>query len=254
MQWARKLMRPAPTFRPTVDEFADFAAYVSTIAESAAKYGIAKVVPPDGWAGPPKQLPSGTFKLEGAIVQIPSGRSGLYTVLNVQRGRTSFERFEREAKAYAIRERVSADATLDDLEDKFWSEIVGARPPTYGADLDGSRFPADVASWNLNTLPDLLRQGPSAIPLRMSGINTPMLYFGTFRSTSVLHVKDMDLLSEQPTLTLTPTFTPTQVRSACRGYGPLLDQLHARGRAQAVVRRALVERNDGRAARGAVLS
>ena len=133
MQWARKLMRSAPMYHPTADEFADFAAYVSSIAPSAAKHGIAKIVPPDGWAGPPKQFPPANFKLEGAIVQIPSGTSGLYTVLNMQRGRTSFERFEREAKAYAMRERVSPGASLDDLEDKFWSEIVGARPPTCAA-------------------------------------------------------------------------------------------------------------------------
>ena len=71
---------------------------------------------------------------------------------------------------------------LDALEDKFWSEIVGARAPLYGADLDGSLFPNELSEWNLNLLPDLLRVGPGRLRQKMAGINTPMLYMGAFRT------------------------------------------------------------------------
>ena len=108
----------------------------------------------------------------------------------------SFERFQRDAMSYAARERVDEWASLDELEHKYWSELgVSARHPLYGADLDGTLFDHNVHPWNLNFLPDMLRTGATALHERMNGINTPMLYFGMYRSTFALHVEDMDLVS-----------------------------------------------------------
>lgn len=49
-----KLARPhglqeAPTFRPTEDEFKNPMEYIKKIAPEGRKYGIVKVIPPDGW-------------------------------------------------------------------------------------------------------------------------------------------------------------------------------------------------------------
>lgn len=54
---ARLRTHPAPVFQPTEAEFADFAQYVTQIANTAAPYGIAKIVPPSSWKGPPKVRP-----------------------------------------------------------------------------------------------------------------------------------------------------------------------------------------------------
>ena len=42
-------LQEAPSFRPTMEEFHDPMAYCRKIAPQAAKYGICKVIPPDGW-------------------------------------------------------------------------------------------------------------------------------------------------------------------------------------------------------------
>ena len=39
----------APTYRPTEAEFRDPMEYIRSISEKASKYGICKVIPPDGW-------------------------------------------------------------------------------------------------------------------------------------------------------------------------------------------------------------
>jgi [histone H3]-trimethyl-L-lysine4 demethylase len=39
----------APTFRPTEAEFRDPMEYIRSISDKASKYGICKIIPPEGW-------------------------------------------------------------------------------------------------------------------------------------------------------------------------------------------------------------
>ncbi|THV08208.1 hypothetical protein K435DRAFT_824791 [Dendrothele bispora CBS 962.96] len=45
-------LEDCPEFYPTDDEFRDPMAYISSISEKAKKYGICKIVPPEGWQMP----------------------------------------------------------------------------------------------------------------------------------------------------------------------------------------------------------
>jgi len=48
-----------PPFRPTVEEFKDPVAYITKIMPEATKYGLAHIIPPEGW-DPPFALEKGT--------------------------------------------------------------------------------------------------------------------------------------------------------------------------------------------------
>lgn len=49
----------APTYYPTREEFNDHLAYIERIRPEAEKYGICRIVPPEGW-NPPFALEKGT--------------------------------------------------------------------------------------------------------------------------------------------------------------------------------------------------
>lgn len=42
-------IKEAPTFRPTEDEWKSPMTYIQGIAEEGSRYGIVKIIPPDGW-------------------------------------------------------------------------------------------------------------------------------------------------------------------------------------------------------------
>eukprot|EP01134_Creolimax_fragrantissima_P007358 CFRG7358T1 len=59
-------IREAPAFRPTILEWTDPIAYIETIRPVAETYGIARIIPPEGWK-PPFCLDKQIFKFETRI-------------------------------------------------------------------------------------------------------------------------------------------------------------------------------------------
>lgn len=81
------------------------------------------------------------------------------------------------------------------LERMYWRNCSLGKPPWYGADMKGSLFTPSTTSWNVAHLPSLLTRLLSNTSSKISGVNTPYLYFGMWRATFAWHVEDMDLFS-----------------------------------------------------------
>ncbi|OCH87758.1 hypothetical protein OBBRIDRAFT_759285 [Obba rivulosa] len=82
--------RGIPVFKPTMEEFQDFEAYMMKIECWGARSGIVKVIPPKEWTD---KLPStldqlGDVKLKNPIEQHMLGRAGLFRQENVEKRRT----------------------------------------------------------------------------------------------------------------------------------------------------------------------
>ena len=61
--------------------------------------------------------------------------------------------------------------------------------------MSGSVFDKDVKVWNISRLPGILNDVVKEHKIRIPGVNTPYLYFGTWKATFAWHTEDMDLFS-----------------------------------------------------------
>jgi DNA damage-responsive transcriptional repressor / [histone H3]-trimethyl-L-lysine36 demethylase len=80
---------------------------------------------------------------------------------------------------------------LNALERFYWRNL-SFQSTMYGADLCGSFFTENEENqWNISSLNNILSQ----VKKEISGVTTPYLYFGMYKSTFAWHVEDMDLFS-----------------------------------------------------------
>lgn len=93
-----------PEFRPTVEEFADFHAFVKRI-EPLCPAGAAQIRPPPGWR-PRKNL--NYDDLDNLVVRRPIrqemvGSKGVFVAMHVEQPRRTLEEFKRDAERYYLR-------------------------------------------------------------------------------------------------------------------------------------------------------
>ncbi|ODN96426.1 histone demethylase JARID1 [Cryptococcus wingfieldii CBS 7118] len=62
-------LEECPTFYPTHEEFKDTTAYIDSIAEEGKRYGICKIIPPEGWRMP-FRLETDTFKFKSRLQRL----------------------------------------------------------------------------------------------------------------------------------------------------------------------------------------
>ena len=195
-----------PTFRPTMAEFADFEAYVTSIAERCT-VGLARVVPPAEWtervlaySADKLTTAPGNIRVNMPVRQLidtsRARKDGVFKVHNqVERQWIGFNGFtaqsdlmEQGSKVYlAHLNRSSFDACAQ----SFWKNLGRGMPAAYGADSDGSLFDPELNVWNLNRLPSILRVLNTPIP----GVTNSYLYFGMWKSLFAAHTEDMELYS-----------------------------------------------------------
>ncbi|KAI9740516.1 MAG: hypothetical protein M1834_005096 [Cirrosporium novae-zelandiae] len=74
-------LQEAPTYRPTKEEFKEPFQYIRNIAPEASKYGICKIIPPDGW-DPPFAIDTERFHFRTRKQELNSVEGGTRTSLN----------------------------------------------------------------------------------------------------------------------------------------------------------------------------
>jgi len=176
-----------PTFRPTTEEFADFAGYIESIEKQFSNLALIKVIPPKGWRARKSSYDSTNFVIPHPIQQYTTGSKGAYQMVHIEKKSMNVRDFE----AYSEEENVKVEKDdFNTLERKFWKSLT-FNPPLYGADFLGSLFDDDVDIWNLTKLDTLLK----SLKVNIPGINQPYLYVGMFKSAFCWHVEDKNLYS-----------------------------------------------------------
>lgn len=181
------------TFRPTMEEFKDFAKYIVYMeSQGAHRAGLAKVIPPEGWKPRKSYDTIEDMVIPAPIMQVVTGQSGLFTQYNIQKKSMTVSEYRKLANSKKYCTPRHKD--FDDLERKYWKNLTFVSP-IYGADVSGSIYDEDIQEWNighLNTLLDMVEQECGIV---IEGVNTPYLYFGMWKTTFAWHTEDMDLYS-----------------------------------------------------------
>ncbi|CAG0899413.1 unnamed protein product, partial [Cyprideis torosa] len=129
-----------------------------------------------------------SMQIPAPISQVVSGKLGLYQQISVTENPMTVQQFYDMSQD--PRYRTPQHVDLDDLERQYWENVTyGA--PTYGADVPGTLTDTNVDVWNISRLGSILDD----IDENIQGVNTPYLYFGTWKSTFPWHTEDMDLYS-----------------------------------------------------------
>ena len=98
---------------------------------------------------------------------------------------------KRKSMRYRWESNEEIDAANSEIETRFCSSL-GNGSPLYGADVEGSCFDEGVP-WNLKEIDSTLKVGLRN--QKISGVTTPYLYVGSWRSMFGWHKEDMDLYS-----------------------------------------------------------
>ncbi|XP_050420976.1 lysine-specific demethylase 4C-like [Adelges cooleyi] len=183
-------------FRPTMDEFKNFSAYIAYMeSQGAHKAGLAKVIPPAEWC--PRRAPYDAddimnLKIPAPICQVVNGKQGLYQQINIQKKPMTVAGYKQMAES----KRYSPPNHFDynDLERKYWKNVCYVSP-LYGADVSGSITDENVDIWNINRLGTILDYVNEDYGISIDGVNTAYLYFGMWKTSFAWHTEDMDLYS-----------------------------------------------------------
>jgi jumonji domain-containing protein 2 len=89
-----------PIFRPTMDEFKNFAKYIEYIeSQGAHKIGLAKIIPPKEWCPRRDGYNNIDLKIASPISQRINGKEGIFTQYNIQQKSMKLKEFEQLANS-----------------------------------------------------------------------------------------------------------------------------------------------------------
>ncbi|MEW5315471.1 MAG: hypothetical protein WDW38_006897 [Sanguina aurantia] len=184
-----------PVFYPSMADMAgSFEDYIVRHEKRFAGVGICKIVAPSSWT--PRKAgytPVPDMHLARPIRQHATGSKGTFRMLMLEAKPMHLEEFATQAMS---KENCCNSTTQEatDIERRYW-QSMHLRPPLYGADIAGSLFDEGKKGWNLRRLDTVLSTVLKEAGHSLPGVNSPYLYFGTWRTTFAWHTEDMDLYS-----------------------------------------------------------
>jgi hypothetical protein len=213
-------------FTPTLAEFRDPIAYITSIEASAEKFGICRIIPPSGWKPDclfsEKNNPGGPFNTRSQLLHRLQEAVGFNNGKRYSNLREYAEAARRLYSSMFEDRKVS----VEELEATYWRIVEQGSQPVeveYGNDVcsadwgsgfefltgytpgqgdDDKRFQfsrdADAPetaraykgcqSWNLNLIPSKSLLGH--LKAAVSGVTVPWMYFGMLFSTFCWHNED----------------------------------------------------------------
>jgi hypothetical protein len=128
----------APVFYPTVEEFADLTGYIKSIEPACEEYGLARVVPPEGF-GPTSVDMSSKARFETKLQKLQALGEGT----SFEDGRTfTVSSFRKQADKFkAARGYAAGEAAYSTIEQDYWDALKGAA----GEDIQVHRAPLQTS-------------------------------------------------------------------------------------------------------------
>ncbi|KAK3281149.1 hypothetical protein CYMTET_11049 [Cymbomonas tetramitiformis] len=184
-----------PVFYPTMEDMqGNMEDYIEKVEDQFAHIGICKIVPPKEWCPRAEGYDGVDFYAPKPIRQHATGRQGIFRSLLIEnKGMSILHDLKPLAESPDCQPRSALD-NYAALEREFWKHVTYT-PPLYCADVEGSLFDENVKGWNIRYLDTILSRTLQAHNVAIPGVNTPYLYFGTWRSTFAWHTEDIDLYS-----------------------------------------------------------
>jgi len=189
------IMKPKH-YKPTMEEFADFAKFIDKIEleDKANEAGFCKITPPKEWV-PRKSgynLEEMNYTIQGPIKQHfqTIGNTGCFQTKGIIQPKMSVLEYHKmtQSRKYAT----PAFDSYDDLERKYWKSVAYC-PPVYGCDVSNNISDPELEVWNIAKLDSILTTVADEMGEVIQGVNSPYLYFGMWKATFSWHVEDMDL-------------------------------------------------------------
>ncbi|KAL4483909.1 hypothetical protein ABPG72_013915 [Tetrahymena utriculariae] len=177
-----------PIVHPTLKEFNDLNTYLEKLEkEYSQNYGMVKVIPPKSWKARQADYEQtlDDKMIIGPIEQNPYGKGGIYECIHIMKKSIPFREYKKKARDF---DKVTDNKTIEKVEDLFWKNISFS-PPLYGSDMQMSLFD-DGVKWNMKEMRTIMNDGLNS---NISGVNTPYLYIGSWKTLFAWHKEDLDL-------------------------------------------------------------
>lgn len=201
----------APVFRPSAAEFEDPLAYITSIQGQAAQFGIAKIIPPTGWANPDLELDvqSRFITKRQSVHALQEGQpfkeGGTYNQAEYHKYADMFSAtfMKTHPELMAARRTMSADDYARLLEQSYWDIVERVSNEQvvvdYANDIDtekvGSAFGKWAGRWDMTRLMSEPQSALSDLGYSVEGLTHPWLYFGALFATFCWHTEDHFLCS-----------------------------------------------------------